>query len=378
MRIGIDISSLCNQWDGIGTYTLDVIRYIVSHSSEDEYFLYAKRGILTELDLDKRFHLHTDNEKSHLFWLLTHLPRYAKRDRLDVLWQPNYILPFRVRGMRNVVTVHDMSAYAYREFASVATNITQKVFLKRTCKLADTILAISRNGAADMEKYIPEAKGKTEIIYNGKRLFKNDLDASEQECNNCLKKYGIEKNEYLLFVGTLSPRKNAEVIIKGYFNYRDQGGTKKLVLAGKIAPTCEHIRYLIEESKYREDIVVAGYISELEKRIFYYHASMLLFPSRLEGFGFPLLEAMQAQIPVITSNCSCMPEIAGDAAVYINDINSPNELSTRIFDVEKMDEELKALLIKRGLERVRYFDEMNYPKRTLQELTKRYNLSDSK
>lgn len=369
MRIGIDISVLCNQWDGIGTYTMDVLKYIVQHPSEDEFYLYADRKLAEDLKLDKRFHLFIDNGANHLLWLLTKLPKYARRDHLDAFWQPNFILPFRVKGMRNIVNIHDMSAYAYSEYASTKTNITHKLFLKSTCEKADTILAISHNGAEEIIKCFPKAKDKVKTIYIGKKMFEKGLDASKKDSAECLANFSVEQDDYLLFVGTLSPRKNADVIVNGYLKYREQGGTKKLVLAGNIASKCENIRSMIAASKYSKDVVIAGYISDVQKRVLYYHAAMLLFPSRLEGFGFPILEAMQAEIPVITSNFSCMPEIARDAAVYLNNIDSVDEMAQRIFDVEKMDREQKSAMISRGKERVRYFDEMNYPDQVLEVLT---------
>lgn len=369
MRIGVDISTLCSKWDGIGTYTLDVLRYILRTPSKDEYFLYADRKLATELELDERFHLRIDDGTNHLLWLLTKLPRYAKKDQLDVFWQPNFILPFRIKGMRNVVTVHDMSAYAYSQYASTKTNITHKLFLNRTCKAADLIMTDSDNAAEEITKFLPSAKGKVKTVYIGKKMFEKGLDATDEECAECLTHFGVCKNDYLLFVGTLSPRKNADVIVKGYLKYRERGGSKKLLLAGNIAAKSEYIRTVIAESEYCNDIVVAGYISEKEKRIFYYNASMLLFPSRLEGFGFPILEGMQSEIPVITSNYSCMPEIASDAAVYLNDIDSCDEMADRIYEVERMDADEKMAMIKRGVSRVQYFDEMNYPQCVLQELT---------
>lgn len=368
MRIGIDISVLCNQWDGIGTYTLDVIKYINSSHSKDTFFLYADRDLAVKLDLNSNFKVFVDNSSNHLLWLLTKLPKYAKRDQLDVFWQPNFILPFKVRGMRNIVTVHDMSAYSFSEYASTKTNITHKIFLKTTCKKADRIIAISNYVANDIIHNFPEVKEKVTMIYDGKKLFENGLNSTEEDCEEYLNKLGIKEKEYLLFVGTLSPRKNADVIIEGYFRYRENGGNKKMVLAGNIASKCENIKQKILNSQYVDDIVIAGYVTDLQKRILYYNAAMLLFPSRLEGFGFPLLEGMQAEIPVITSNCSCMPEIAKDAAIYLNDIDSVTEMAQRIFEVEHMSDEEKEELIHKGRKRVQYFDELNYPQRVFNEI----------
>jgi len=175
-----------------------------------------------------------------------------------------------------------------------------------------------------------------------------------------LNKFGIHNKEYILFVGTLSPRKNANILIQAYLEYRKNGGKKKLMLAGNIAAKCEFLRDVINSSPYKNDIIFAGYVNDLEKRVLYFNAFSLLFPSRLEGFGYPLLEGMQAEIPVITSRVSCMPEIASDAAIYLDDIDDWKALSECIFRVETMnDDELKNI-VKKGKERVDYFDNMSY------------------
>lgn len=368
MRIGIDVSSLCSNWDGIGTYVMDMVNYLSKLDCDDKFYLYSNVKTVVPLPESDKFVICADRCGNHLMWMDTRLPKYMKRDRLDVFWQPNYLMPIKVSGIKNVVTIHDMSAYSYSEYASTKTNITHKLFLKLTCKKADTILAISNNGAEEIIKSFPKEKNKVKTIYIGKKMFANGLDANEADVKECLSYFHVQPKNYLLFVGTLSPRKNAEVIVKGYFKYRNQGGKKKLVLAGNISAKSENVKILIEASEYRDDVIIAGYVSDLQKRIFYYHAAMLLFPSRLEGFGFPILEAMQAEIPVITSNCSCMPEIAGDAAIYLNDIDSPDEMASRIFDVEQMSLIDRENLIELGKKRVQYFDQMNYPQLVLQEL----------
>lgn len=372
MRIGIDVSSLCTKWDGIGTYLIDVIDYINSLGNNNNYFyLYSNIPTLKDvLPNNENFIIRSDCEQNHLIWMILKLPKQIKIDKLDVFWQPNYLFPVKVEGVKNIVTVHDMSAYCYSKYASTKTNLTHKLFLKSTCKKANVIIVDSYNCEEELVQQFPAIKDKVKMIYIGKKMFKDGLNASQEECIDCFNNLGIKIKDYLLFVGTLSPRKNAEVIIEGYFKYRKNGGKRKLVLAGNIATKCDNIKNKIESSRYVNDIIVAGYVTDLQKRILYYHAAMLLFPSRLEGFGFPLLEGMQAEIPVITSNCSCMPEIAKDAAIYLNDINSIDEMAQRIFEVEHMKEEEKKILIEKGKDRVRFFDQMNYPKHILEELLK--------
>lgn len=371
MRIGIDVSLLSGQYDGIGIYIFNQLVYLHENNDDNEYYLYSNLPLVNLPKLDDRFYLRVDNLSGHLIWLLRHLPQKLKNDKIDVFWQPNFIFPHRIKGMKNIVTIHDLSAYAYTEFSSTKANITHRLLLKPTCKKADKILAISNNCKSEIIRYLSADADKIITIYNGKKLL-SGCPTDENEISNCLKQYNIKKNEYLLFVGTLSPRKNDEVIVNAYFNYLKRGGTKKLVIAGNIAAKSTHIKDLISNSEYKENIILTGYITDKEKDIFYYNAFLSLYPSRLEGFGFPLLEAMQARIPVITSNTSCMPEIAQDAAVYLNNIDDYIELADRIFDVENMTELQREELIKKGLKRVEFFEGIDYRKKTLEAIESTY------
>ena len=369
MRIGIDVSSLCSKWDGIGTYLMDMINYINNlENNQEEVYLYSNLPTLNPLPTNARFVIREGQCENHLKWMLLYLPKMMKADELDVFWQPNYLMPIKIKGIKNVITVHDVSAYAYSSYSTPKITLLHKLFLKPSCKKADLILAISKDGANEIHKHLDVPRSKIKTIYIGKKMFKNGLDATEEEVKKCLKSYHALKKQYLLFVGTLSPRKNAEVIIKGFIEYKNSGGKSKLLVAGKVASNCENLIKTIQKSEWREDIILTGYISEKEKRILYYNASMLLFPSRIEGFGFPLLEGMQAEIPVITSNTSCMPEIAENGAIYLNNIDSYVELAQRIYDVEKMEVTERKNLIERGKKRVEYFEQMNYSRQVFDEL----------
>ena len=369
MKIGIDISVLCNQWDGVGAYTFDILEYIKSiDTKEHTFYLYADRPLAKNMIFDDRFILNISNGNNHLFWLLFKLPKLLKRDKLDVFWQPNFVLPYKIGKMRNIVTVHDMSAYAYTEFAPWKTNIVHKLFLPLTCKYADKILTISNNAKSEIMKYLHVPNYKIQVIYNGKKMFKDGLSVSEEKCNSYLSSIGVSGKKYALFVGTLSPRKNDVVIIQAFLDYAKKYDDLYLILAGNIAKKSNRVKSIIDNSIYKNRIKVLGYISEIEKRILYYNASVLLYPSRLEGFGFPLLEGMQAQIPVITSNVSCMPEIAQDAAIYLNNIDDYKELSEKIRLAVTLSKSDKDTLVQKGLERVKYFDSLDYQRLTYNEI----------
>ena len=368
MRIGIDVSSRCSKWDGVGTYVKDMVDYLSKLECEDMFYLYSNKETAVPLPEGKSIVAYADKCDNHLKWMFTQLPKRMKADKLDAFWQPNYLMPIKVKEIKNVITVHDVSAYAYSQYSTSKITLLHKLFLKPSCRKAQYILAISKNGALEVSKHLKIKLDKIKMIYIGKKMFEHGLDVPMSRCIEYLKSVALIEKEYLLFVGTLSPRKNAKVIVDAYFQYRKKGGKRKLVIAGKIASNCEVLRQIIERSSYKDQVLLTGYISDEEKRILYYHAGAMVFPSRLEGFGFPLLEAMQAGIPVITSNVSCMPEIAGDAALYLKDIDDSNELADLFFRVEKMSREDLEKLRQLGYKRVEYFDNLNYRQLTYEFL----------
>ncbi|MEQ6366194.1 glycosyltransferase family 4 protein [Lactiplantibacillus plantarum] len=364
MKIGIEVSTLCHQYDGIGTYLMNVLHYLQEHPDNNQYYLYSDRALFSQLDLDSRFVMREGDGHNHILWLLTVLPKAIKVDNIDVFWQPNFLLPFKLSHVKNVITVHDMSAYSFWKYASFKTNITHKLFLKRSCQYADTILSISKDCTRKIQSNMGVSPDKIKTIYNAKKMFSSGLNVSDHVALAYLNGSGITPQSYMLFVGTLSPRKNDRIMIDAYMKYRNRGGRLKLLFAGGISGKSQKLVSRVKASAYSDEIIFTGYVSEEQKRILYYNAAFVLFPSRLEGFGFPLLEAMQAETIVITSNVTSLPEIAGDAALYLNDIDSDEELSALMLEAEHLPSDKRQAMIQNGLKRVEFFDNVDFEEKT--------------
>lgn len=357
MRIGIDISKLSANLDGIGIYVYDLLYYFDLFNTEDIYYLYSDRPLKVQLKLSNKFIVHIDNGSNHLLWVLTVLPKYLKRDRIEVFWQPNHIFPRKIKNTKNVITICDLSAYSFSQYGSWKTTITHKLFLKMSCKNASAITAISQATKDDVVANIHIEPEKVSVIYVGDTPFKEGYIFDEIEVQKMKNKFGIENDNYMIFVGTINPRKNVEVIIKAYDIFRNRYEiATKLILVGALGWRYQTVLKLIDKSPYKEDIILTGYVSEDEKKHLYYNANELVFPSRLEGFGFPILEAMAAEIPVITSNNSSLPEVGGEAAFYLNNIDDENELAELIYKVETLTEEEKCCVIQKGKERASMFN----------------------
>ena len=198
--------------------------------------------------------------------------------------------------------------------------------------------------------YIDEKKIK--IVTPGIDLQKYSYKYSKSELENIRKKYNLPKN-YILYLGTIEPRKNIERIVKAFKKYKKEiNDDLKLVIVGRKGWKYDNIMKLIESMG--TDIILTGYIDEEDKIPIYKLAQIFAFPSLYEGFGMPVLEAMAAGVPVVTSNVSSLPEVAGDAAILVDPLNEDE-----IFEAYKKilsDKKLQLEMIEKGLEQAKKFE----------------------
>lgn len=354
MRIGIDALLIAKPLTGIGIYLKDMIHYLQIYDTHNEYFLYANNKIVIELNLSDRWNVRESNVENSFLWQICELPKLVKKDGIDLFFEPGNRMPVLPNNIPLVVTVHDLGSYLYPQYCSWQTYVMERLFLKRTCKRATYIVTISEFTKDTIVDHLKIRDEKIKVIYNGDTPYKGERVYSSKALSDIKEKFQIN-GKYFLFIGSISPRKNIEVIIRGYELYRENGGETQLVLAGKVAWRCDDIMENIQTSKFSKDIIVTGYIDEKEKEYLYKYSEGLIFPSRFEGFGFPILEAMSVGTRVITSNYSSMPEVAGNAALYLKNIDDCKELSELMHKLDTMGVEEKAEMVSAGYERVKLF-----------------------
>lgn len=261
----------------------------------------------------------------------------------------NYDVPPGIKG-KAVTFIYDMVYKVFPETISKETLAMLDNNLKRACEKADHIITISEFSKSEIMKYMKVAEDKISVMPCGVNHSLFHPDYTKNEVDDVKKQYGIS-GDYLLYLGTLEPRKNLERLVAAYAKLKaDCSDIPKLVLAGKKGWLYDKIFTMVELNHLEKDVVFTDYVREQDVPLLLNGASVFIFPSIYEGFGLPPLEAMACGTPVITSNTASLPEVVGDAAVLVNpyDINDiKNSMKLLIFDLDLRDK-LKNKGLKRA------------------------------
>lgn len=361
MKIGIDARGLDGNKSGIPIYIEEIVKQINQKDKENEYILYSTKEIKLDFEPNKNIKLKsTEQKRLGSLWVYFKLPKLLKQDEIDVYWGTQHVLPARNKYTKNIkyaVTIHDLAIEKIPGIGSFKNTIIQKIFLKKSLKNADKIIAISEATKKDIIEIFKTKEEKIKVIYNGTNLKEKTESTIEPKTEKQIQeKFTIKNAPYIFFLSTIEPRKNIETLIRS-FNYikRKEEIDLKLIIAGGLGWKYQSVLDLIEKSDYKEDIILPGYISKEEKTYLYSHAKCFVYPSLYEGFGLPILEAMANKCLVVTGNNSSLPEVGGQAAIYYNQALDYSELGNKIIETVNLNQEEKDKKIKQGLEQVKKF-----------------------
>ena len=362
MRIGILVLAAGRTAGGPETYEVELIRALAEADGRNEYVVYCTSSEAAEAigPLPGNFRPHVLRPSLRVVSVGITLPRRLARDGIELL-HATYAPP-PVSSVPLAFTMHCCSNFARPEFypglIRRRLNALQKVGLRR----ASVILCVSDFIAAYLRKEFGIPAERLRTVYNGvSRGFAPF--APEEARRRVAERFGIE-SPYVLYVGKLQARKNIVGLIRAYHRFRRESGSPaKLVLAGKRVETSDGIRETIDELGLRDEVVETGYLAHSALPELYAAARMTVLPSFYEGFGIPVVEAMACGSPVIASNVTSLPEIAGGAAVLVNP-HSVEEMAMAMAELDR-DENRRNRLIELGLRRASRFTWANCARETL-------------
>jgi glycosyltransferase involved in cell wall biosynthesis len=367
MKIAFETQPLVDdKLTGVGWHEYHLIKNIVNLAPEYDYqmlYFKIKDHKKTPINIKKLEQENCIINKSSKvsYGILRRLWKYVQIDysyffgKADLYHFFNFIVPPKVPG-KVVLTVHDMVHKTFPKTMTKANFKRLESDLIRSCKQADAIITVSHNTKKEIIEYINIPFEKIYVIPNGvdSSIFNNNY--SEYEIKTTKEKYNLP-DKYFLYLGTLEPRKNIELIIDAYNllvrNSLPDEVLPKLVIAGKKGWAYQSILKRVEKYKLYNYVIFPGYIETLDIAIVMSGALSFIFPSLYEGFGMPPLEAMACGIPVIVSNTSSLPEVVGDAGIQV-DPKSKEDLYKWMEELI-INDELRNNLIQKGLVRAKEF-----------------------
>lgn len=320
MKIAVDARILSEPITGIGRYTHEVLSRLIGYGHE--WYLYSHRPIIVgEWDhpnVTVRT-LNVSGRTMRMIWAQTYLPYLAACDKVDLFWSPAHRIPkFLPRSIPSVVTIHDLVWLHAGSTMRITSKWLDSLLMPSAIISSKAVISVSAATTRDLISNFSEHSTKFFTIplgvnnHNLEPKFISDLDL-------------IPKNPFILFVGTLEPRKNLNCLIEAFAKaIKLISPDINLVIAGGLGWGGINPKKIAIELGIGNRVNMLGYVSEAQLQGLYSRAIFLAMPSLYEGFGLPILEAMSNGIPVLTSNISSMPEIAGDAAIFVNpyDVNS--------------------------------------------------------
>ena len=375
MKVNIELQPALKDRTGVGWYVYEVVKHLPKGKIKitGTIFNFLKRRNDTEIikDLDiniSSFYLLPYRVYLYLTKKFNIPYNYFFRPKADLYHFMGYIVPYSIKG-KVILTVYDLVVELFPETMEEKNRELLRKEMQRSIKRADHIITISNSAKAELINVLGVNAENIDIISPGV-----DYDVFNARINDEMKRKIKQKydlpDEYILYLGTLEPRKNISSLIKAFIKLKKEKKiSEKLVIAGKKGWLFSEIFDLIKSLDLENEVILTDYVDESDKPAIYQNAKLFVFPSLYEGFGMPILEAMAAGIPVITSNTSAMPEVAGDAAILVNPL-SIEEISEAMLEVMNNDK-LSNELISKGFDQCKKFTWSNSANK-LVEIYKKY------
>ncbi|WP_288149881.1 glycosyltransferase family 4 protein [Phocaeicola sartorii] len=361
MRIGFDGKRAVQNFTGLGNYSRYVIDILYRFSPENEYVLYAPRRRSSRV-FDELLHhcprlktIYPEGMWKHFksLWRTWGIASRLDKEGIDLFHGLSNELPLTIRKarhIRSVVTIHDLIFLRYPEYYHWIDRKIYAYKFRKACEYADRVIAISECTKRDIISYFHIPEEKIKVVYQGCDVSFT-LPATDEKKREVRVKYSLPEH-YILNVGSIEERKNVLLAVKALLRLPEE---MHLVILGRRTAYTDRIDTFIHAHHLEERVKILHGIPFADLPAIYQQAGVFVYPSRFEGFGIPIIEALHSGVPVVAATGSCLEEAGGPASIYVH----PD-------DVEGMADALKqasgnqavrARMIEEGKNYVRRFSE---------------------
>ena len=341
MKLGIITDSVRDEMTGIGNYTKNLCIDLQKYKNIDMSYIDYEKNNFNKENLKK-----INNPFPFLKTYLWHnyLPLQLNGMNFNYILNISGCPHFFPYKYKEIYFIYDLSWLIASKTHPYFRVLIYKLFFDKTIKNCYKIVVVSQNTKFDLMKYYNVPENKIIIMYPS---------FSKAEINQQKPKIKIKK-PYILYFGTLEPRKNITLIIRAFYQLKSLSlFPYQLIIAGKKGWGYSEIFNLVKKLRLTKQVIFTNYVSEREKKYLYKHANLFIYPSFYEGFGIPPLEAMAYGCPVITSNTSSLPEVIGDAGLMIDPYNVKALVSVikKVLNNKKLEKEM----IEKGFNQAKKF-----------------------
>lgn len=361
MRIGIDAHFASYELRGMGKYVVQLVSGLIQVDEFNEYVIYGQPRMFPQPNGRSDVKFRNPGGLPYPVWEQFVLPRWVRQDGVELLHCPANTAPVAIpKDVRLVVTVHDVMYLLPTSVLAGSKVLRQRLgnFYRRTvvpraAHRADGVIAVSEFSKKEIADYLRMRLDRIHAIHEGVDPGFASLARGFASSAGTIDGQRID-SPFILVLGSGDPRKNTLAMIRAYASvWRELPNQEKLVIAGLRDWRTSSAYQLAAELSVQDRIIFGGYVSEEMLAWLYSSSRCFLYPSLYEGFGFPVLEAMACGTPVITSDCTSIPEVAGDAAILV----SPGSEQSIADALRRLlrDESLRSVLIQRGREQARRF-----------------------
>ncbi|MGL4853365.1 MAG: glycosyltransferase family 4 protein [Phocaeicola sp.] len=360
MKIGFDAKRAAQNRTGLGNYSRFVLRILSQYMPEHSYHLYVpsekRMPFLTEIPTISALLLHFPpswiSKKLKSIWRTWGVSSDIKQEGITLYHGLSNELPLSIQkgGCKSIVTIHDLIFLRAPHYYSTIDSFIYNYKFKKACQLADCIIAVSEFTRQDIISYYGIDPKKIEVVYQGcDRAFA--IAVSETKKQEVAEKYSLPSH-YLLYVGTIEERKNLLLIAQ---SLKEAPVDVRVVAVGKRTPYQAEVEAYLAAHGLTERVTFLNSVPFDDLPTLYQMAHLFVYPSRIEGFGIPLLEALNSEVPAIGCTGSCLEEAGGPDSIYVSP-DSPQELAHAITKVWKNDS-LRAEMVEGGKKYATHFSD---------------------